>query len=228
MFVTNPNQFREATPLHAAALLAKNDPVDAPTRIIQANEPLFCEGDESLVVYEIVEGVVRSSKILCDGRRQVISFGYPGDIIGISHDCRYHNDCEAISKVIVRPIRKNVCSPTATTDPQFCQRMLSYAAAEINSMQEHFMMLGRKSARERVASFLVTLMHRVGNRGDGGIAFDLPMSRSDIADFLGLTIETISRSLTQLRKDGVIDLPNAHHVIVRRTSTLRELAESDV
>lgn len=227
MFVTAPNHVFDAAPLHATAIVAKNFESGAATRTFHSGDPVFCEGDDSLFVYEVVEGVVRTSKILCDGRRQIISFGYPGDLIGISHDCRYHNDCEAISEVVVRVHRKNACSASITSDPQFCDRLLKHSAGEMNSMQEHFMMLGRKSALERVASFLIVLMERVGTREESGTAFDLPMSRSDIADFLGLTIETISRTLTRLRKEGVINLPNAHHVVVQRSEQLRNLAERD-
>lgn len=227
MFVTAPNHFFDAVPLHATAILAKDFGNDAVTRTFHPGDLVFCEGDESLFVYEVVEGVVRTSKILCDGRRQIISFGYPGDLVGISHDCRYHNDCEAISEVVVRVHRKNACSASVTSDPEFCDRLLKHSAGEMNAMQEHFMMLGRKSALERVASFLIVLMERVGAKEENGVAFDLAMSRSDIADFLGLTIETISRTLTRLRKEGVIDLPNAHHVVVRRSEHLRNLAERD-
>ena len=89
------------------------------------------------------------------------------------------------------------------------------------------MMLGRKSAIEKVASFLSVLMDRVGNESDGTLTFDLPMSRSDIADFLGLTIETVSRTLTALRKRGVIELPSAHKVVVLKKGALRSCAEQE-
>jgi len=195
---------------------------------IHTGHSLFCEGDDADFVYKIIEGVVRTSKVLMDGRRQVMAFGYPGDIVGLSHDGLYHSDCDAIDEVKVRIYRKNTFNMSFDEEPDFCGQMLRHAATEMNDMQEHFMMLGRKNALERVASFLVVLLDRVGEKHDCTTCFDIPMSRSDIADFLGLTIETISRSLTKLRKDGVIDLPNPHRVCICKTSALRDLGENDL
>ena len=164
-------------------------------------------------------------QVLCDGRRQVLSFGYPGDIVGLSHDRLYHSDCEAVSDVKLRVHYRNAFSASFGSEPEFGTVLLRFAAAEMNNMQEHFIMLGRKSATEKVASFLVTLLDRVGEtRGDRAY-FNLPMSRSDIADFLGLTIETISRTLTKLRAEGVIELPNKQRVCVCKPKRLRNLAE---
>ncbi|MEM6462582.1 MAG: helix-turn-helix domain-containing protein [Pseudomonadota bacterium] len=192
-----------------------------------AGHPLFFEGDDAEYVYEIVEGVVRTSKILFDGRRQVLSFGYPGDVVGLSHDRHYHCDCEAVSKVKLRVHKKNASSTSFERDPSFCNELLRYAASEVNNMQEHFIMLGRKSAMEKVASFLASLMGRVGVINDQRICFDIPMPRSDIADFLGLSHETVSRTLTRLRLDGVIQLPKKHRVCVCRPSALKALAEKE-
>ena len=227
MYVTSPNHFFDAAPIHVEEILENDIEVTSAVRTFSAGSILFREGDPSDYVYEVIEGVLRSSKILCDGRRQIISFGYPGDILGISHNCIYHSDCEAISPVKVRIHYLNVCSTDFAKTPDFCDLMLKHTASEMNNMQEHFMMLGRKSAIEKVASFLSVLMDRVGNESDGTLTFDLPMSRSDIADFLGLTIETVSRTLTALRKRGVIELPSAHQVIVLKRGALRSCAEQE-
>ena len=195
---------------------------------IKEGENLFFTGDEAEFVYEVIEGVVRSSKVLMDGRRQVLNFCYPGEILGLSHDGKYHCDCEAVSPVKVRLYRKNAFFKEIDADPEFCARLLRSAAAEVNNMQDHFMMLGRKSAMEKIASFLVALLDRVKRPGQKVYEFDLPMNRSDVADFLGVTIETVSRNLTRLRQMGVIELPNTHQVIVCRPAELRELAENTV
>ncbi|MGI9354394.1 MAG: helix-turn-helix domain-containing protein [Rhizobiaceae bacterium] len=225
MYVTAPNNFLDAKLVVSQLPLVDYAPSSSSIKTIAAGSMIFCEGDESLFVYEVFQGVVRTSKFLCDGRRQVISFGYPGDLIGISHDCRYHSDCDAVSDVKVRVHRKNACNAQATIDPAYCEMLLRQTAAEVNSMQEHFMMLGRKSALEKVASFLNVLSRRVGSKGFGQVYFDLPMSRADIGDFLGLTIETVSRAFTRLRKSGVIELPNPHSVCVLQPDALAELAE---
>ena len=228
MYVTSPvNYFESAQPTPQTWSEEVASDISH-VNTIHAGHHLFCEGDDADFVYKIIEGVVRTSKVLMDGRRQVMTFGYPGDIVGLSHDTLYHSDCDAISEVKVRVYRKNTFNASFNNEPDFCNQMLKHAATEVNNMQEHFMMLGRKSALEKVASFLVVLLDRVGEKRDCTTCFDLPMSRSDIADFLGLTIETVSRTLTKLRKDGVIDLPTPHKVCVCKTSVLRDLGESDL
>lgn len=228
MYVTAPHNFLDADQVVNKLLLENEKSPHASIKSVNAGSMIFCEGDESRFVYEVVGGVVRTSKFLCDGRRQVISFGYPGDLIGISHDCRYHSDCDAVSDVKLHVHHKNACSAEVLNDPVYCEKLLRQTAAEVTSMQEHFMMLGRKSSIERVASFLNTLAKRVGSEESGQIGFDLPMSRADIGDFLGLTIETVSRAFTRLRKSGVIELPNPHRVCVLHPDTLADLAERDV
>ncbi len=227
MYVTAPHNFLDAAPVVNQQLLEDGRSSASNIKTIAAGSMIFCEGDDSQFVYEIIDGVVRTSKYLCDGRRQVISFGYPGDLIGISHDCHYHSDCDAVSDVKVRVHRKNACNAGAISDPVYCEKLLRQTAAEVNSMQEHFMMLGRKSALEKVASFLNVLVQRVGTKEPGQVCFDLPMSRADIGDFLGLTIETVSRAFTRLRKSGVIELPNPHRVCVLQSDVLADLAERD-
>lgn len=229
MYVTSPVHSLESNQPVSAFGLAEAEPLGSHTRNVHKNQTLFFEGDEAEFVYEVLQGVVRTSKVLFDGRRQVLTFAYPGDIIGLSHDRFYHSDCDAVSDVKVRVYRKNACNTTFSADPQFCDLLLRHAAAEVSNMQEHFLMLGRKSAIEKVASFLMVVLDRVGERSvKHNTCFELPMSRSDIADFLGLTIETVSRTLTKLRKQGAIDLPNPHTVCVHNIDKLRELGESDI
>ena len=226
MYVTSPvSIFKNSTTVSADI----GDGGTAHTQIANhaVGQPLFFEGDDARYVYEIVEGVVRTSKILFDGRRQILSFGYPGDVVGLSHDRFYHCDCEAVSDVRLRVHQKNAFNTSVEKDPSFFNQLLRHAACEVNDMQEHFIMLGRKSAMEKVASFLSALMGRVGENNDCRICFDIPIPRSDIADFLGLSHETVSRSLTRLRLDGVIDLPSKHRICVRQPSTLRALAEQE-
>ncbi|MCP4317276.1 MAG: helix-turn-helix domain-containing protein [Hyphomicrobiales bacterium] len=226
MYVTSPVSIFKNTAVVSANVgvggATHTQPVHFP-----ASHPLFFEGDDAEFVYEIIEGVVRTSKILFDGRRQILSFGYPGDVVGLSHDRFYHCDCEAVSDAKLRVHHKNAFSTNFERDPSFCNELLKYAASEVNSMQEHFIMLGRKSAMEKVASFLAALMGRVGENKDRRICFDIPMPRSDIADFLGLSHETVSRTLTRLRLDGVIDLPSKHRICVRQPATLKALAEKE-
>ncbi len=225
MYVTSPVSYFEPVSIDDVMHQHELEPAVYHTSTAEAGQPLFCEGDDADFVYEVLEGVVRTSKLLCDGRRQVLAFGYPGDIIGLSHDQIYHSDCDAVSDTKVRVYHKNASGTSFADEPQLCDQFLRHATAEVHDMQEHFLMLGRKSAVEKVASFLVVLLDRVGENNDCKSCFSLPMSRSDIADFLGLTIETVSRTFTKLRKDKIIELPNPHRVCVCKSAKLRALAE---
>ena len=227
MYVTSAKSITENVDF--PALMAFDDATGKYSQIrsLQSGQSLFCEGDDAGLVYQVIEGVVRTCKVLRNGRRQILSFGYPGDIVGLSHDGFYHSDCDAVCDVKVQILRKNARGAIFDNDPDLADRLLRYAAAEVINMQEHFLMLGRKSASEKIASFLVALLDRVGVMQDSKTCFDLPMNRSDIADFLGLTIETVSRTLTKLRKAGIIDLPAPHRVCVCKVEALRNLVESE-
>lgn len=225
MYVTSPASIIRIPETATVQPIIRGTNTGAQIIPMPSGRPLFRDGDDADHVYEIVEGVVRSSKLLLDGRRQVLSFGYPGDLVGISHDRIYHSDCDTVCPAKVRVYRKNAFNTSFDSDPEFYDRLLKYAAAEVNSMHEHFIMLGCKSATEKVASFLAAIMDRAGKRKEGGIYVNLPMCRSDIADFLGLSHETISRTLTRLREDGVIRLPKKYCVCVRKPSVLRAMAE---
>jgi CRP-like cAMP-binding protein len=190
-------------------------------RKLKASQPIFYEGDAAKMLYQVMEGVVRTYKLTVDGRRQVVSFSYPGDIVGISNDGFHHNHCDAISDVVLQSLHLK-------DDVQFANKLLQYTVAEITHMQEHFLLLGRKSAVEKVATFLNVLQMRIGKAYEGKTCFVLPMKRMDIADFLGLTTETVSRCFTKLRQDGVISLPHPHQICICNLTALKSLIVSDV
>jgi len=192
------------------------------SRRLAAGEALFFEGDDANFVYEVLDGVLRTSKVLCDGRRLVVSFNYPGQLVGFSHDTVQHATCEAIGKAKVAVIKRSALSSIIRDRPEFAEQLLRFTAESLNSMQEHFVVLGRKCASEKIASFLLALAEREAESDGGAVAFRLPMTRSDIADFLGLTIETVSRNLTALKSEGVIDLPQTNLVRVRNIERLRD------
>ena len=184
-----------------------------------AGTHLFREGDPASSIYEIVSGVFRLTRVLGNGRRQVIAFGFPGDTIGFPKGACHHTDCEAITKAKVTAHRRNALD-TVDGDHLTRHRLLHAALREISAMQDHFMMLARKSAKEKVASFLVTLAERTGTPIGGYTTCLLPMTRADIADFLGLSVETVSRTLTSLRKENMIALENTQTVLIRNMQAL--------
>ncbi len=187
---------------------------------------LFYEGDEVEWLYQVTSGVVRLTRLLSDGRRQVIAFGYPGDIIGFPSAGTHHTDCEALSETHLQPYKRSILEDR-NSDPEIHSALLQAALSEISAMQDHFMMLGRKSASEKLASFLCVLAERVGVDFGQYKSVILPMSRSDIADFLGLTTETVSRTFTQLRNSKIITIENIHTVIIERPTALLGLSQGE-
>ena len=196
------------------------------TVTIKPGKHLFLEDDPADFIYEVVSGILRLTRIMEDGRRQVIAFGYPGDIVGFPSDGRYHTDCDALVPTTLIVHRRSDLE-SAKGDPELHLRLLRAALGEISAMQDHFMMLGRKSSVEKLASFLVVLSERVGEPLGEYTQIALPMIRADIADFLGLTTETISRTFTQLRKAQIIAIDHVNTVLILKPVALRAIAQGD-
>lgn len=155
-------------------------------------------------VFNITSGCVRLSKILSDGRRQVIGFAIAGDFLGLSFQDRSNFTAEAIGPVTACRFRKKAFLNYLDTKPDLVRRLLEFSANELRLAQEQLVLLGRRTAEERVASFLTMLRARNSRFGHQGATLQLPMSRLDIADYLGLTIETVSRTFTKMVRDKLI------------------------
>jgi len=181
---------------------------------------IFFEGDDARDVFNVTEGVVRVSKMLPDGRRQVTGFLFPGDFLGLSHDEAYAYTAEAITPARLCRFRRDKLLALFEELPQLERRLLGMAADELAVAQDQILLLGRKTARERVVSFLKHVSKQARKRGETGNPIYLPMSRMDIADYLGLTIETVSRTITKLTKDGVIELPTSSKVLLKDIDAL--------
>jgi CRP/FNR family transcriptional regulator/CRP/FNR family nitrogen fixation transcriptional regulator len=207
---------------------ANGNPDGVPFRLLQRvaeGRHLFRAGDTAHHVYEVESGMMRLSRVLENGRRQIIAFGLPGDVVGFPLGDLHHTDCDAITDAVVRVHRKSTLDSTA--DPHLHLRLTRAALKEICAMQDHFMMLSSKSAAEKVAAFLLSLADRVGESDPRGLRITIAMLRVDIADFLGLTTETVCRTFTQFRKDGLIVLETAQQVIITDLPGLRARAEPD-
>lgn len=219
MYVTIPTDYSVKAPV----LTFPDSTKTTPEARLKAGSYLYFEGDRVDWVYQVTSGVLRLTRLLEDGRRQVIAFGYPGDIVGFPSAGLHHTDCEVLVDAQLQPYRRSHLE-NGEGDPEIHQQLLQAALREISAMQDHFMMLGRKSAVEKVASFLCVLTNRVGEELGNYTQVDLPMRRADIADFLGLTTETVSRTLTQMRKCRIIEIENIHTIIVLRPTALLGLS----
>lgn len=189
------------------------------TRIYVKDEEIFAEGDSATFFYKVVSGAVRTSKLLSDGRRQIDAFHLPGDIFGIEAGAEHRFGAEAVTGTTVVAYRRSKHDPLSAQDGALATQVLTAMMRSLERAQNHMLLLGRKSAMEKVAAFLLDLSERMEDE-----ALELPMSRIDIADHLGLTIETVSRSLTQLERQQVIEVP-AHRrsIVLRDKAALRRL-----
>lgn len=221
MYVTMSQE--AAHPVIPATLSERKTPLKS----LKEGAYLYFEGDNVTHLFVIDTGVVRLTRVMGDGRRQVIAFGYPGDIIGFPAQGAHHTDCDALSDTKLCSIPRKALEDSSV-DPDLHKVLVQAALQEISAMQDHFMMLGRKSASEKVASFLNVLLERIGDTSLEPPVVDLPMSRSDIADFLGLTTETVCRCLTALRKAGIIRVDGINKVVILDTQALAQRADGQL
>jgi CRP/FNR family nitrogen fixation transcriptional regulator len=214
---------RTATPRIPAGLLAMRA---LPAQRVQAEAPmagkrlsfgrgkeLFAEGDTAEYFYKVVSGTVRTAKLLSDGRRQIDAFHLAGDIFGLENGEEHRFTAEAVDEVVVEAFRKSRFASLMHDNPTFGDQVMSSMLASLERAHEHMVLLGRKTAQEKIATFLLDMAGRLG-RGGQAERFELPMQRTDIADHLGLTIETVSRTLTQMVRDGLIKLATTGRTIV--------------
>jgi CRP/FNR family nitrogen fixation transcriptional regulator len=199
---------------------AAEAPALGSARCLAKDEPVFAEGDRAAFFYKVVSGAIRTSKLLSDGRRQIDAFHLPGDIFGIESGDEHRFTAEALGSATVIAYRRCGLETLASADAAFSRQIVAAMMRSLERAQDHMLLLGRKSAMEKIATFLLDMAERFA----GTDHVDLPMSRTDIADHLGLTIETVSRSLTQLERGGVIELP-AHRrtILLRNKAALRHL-----
>ena len=173
------------------------------TQHFAKGDELFAEGDEADYFYKVVSGSIRSYKLLSDGRRQIDAFHLPGDIFGLEADSDHRFTAEAVEATSVIAFRRSRLVELTADDPAFGEQVMMSMMRSLERAQDHMLLLGRKTAQEKLASFLLEMAERLSQQ-DGHVV--LPMQRADIADHLGLTIETVSRTLTQLARDHLIGL----------------------
>jgi len=169
-------------------------------------ETVFAQEEMTTSLYNLLEGVMRLYKLLPDGRRQIVGFALPGDFLGMAVSTRHGFSADAIGPVALCRFPKNSFARFIEDKPHLLRRINELAVRELSQAQDHMVLLGRRSAEEKVATFLIGWRDRLVQLGGTSKTVPLPMSRQDIADYLGLTIETVSRTLTKLERDGVIEI----------------------
>ncbi len=167
-----------------------------------ADEEIHGEGEPATHVYRVISGAVRTFTVLTDGRRQIEAFHFPGDVFGVDAEDMHRLSAEAICGTQLLMIKRSHIEAAIRTDCAAAHELWRWTARALAKARAQMLLLGRKSAMEKVASFLLEMGRAHMNRG----MLELPMSRADIADYLGLTIETVSRTLSQLEREGAISL----------------------
>jgi CRP/FNR family transcriptional regulator len=200
----------------------------AALRLLQAREHLFFEGDTKDHVYLVEKGTVCLYKTLPDGRRQIVDFTYPGDLIGLGAPHEDHVfSAQAISLARLRCYPAGLLHEVAQHDPQVGMQLYRALSDQLMAARDLLLTVGQRNATERLGALLLALSRRNERTGADATRIALPMTRADIADFLSLTIETVSRTFTKLRQAGVIDLAHSSLVVIRDQKTLERLAAGE-
>jgi CRP-like cAMP-binding protein len=189
----------------------------APMRFAR-NTEIYGEGEPAEYLYQVISGAVRTYRMLDDGRRQIGAFYLPGDIFGVEAGDTHLSSAEAICDAQVLVVKRSAVMVRAEHEKELAKQLWTLTVRELQRVQQHSLLL-IKSAEERVAGFLLEM----AGRNSSGSAIELPMSRQDIADYLGLTIETVSRTFTQLAQSGAIALETTRRILFRNSAALSRL-----
>jgi CRP/FNR family nitrogen fixation transcriptional regulator len=183
------------------------------------DEEIYGEGEPAEYVYQVVRGAVRTYKLLNDGRRQIGAFHLPGDVFGLDPGSSHRLTAEAISDTTVRLVKRRSLEAAAGSNVRVAHNLWTMTASDLRHAEDHMLLLGRKTAMEKVATFLLEMDRRLTKAG----MMALPMCRRDIGDYLGLTLETVSRALSQLNDQGVLVFSNARQIVLRNRQRLADM-----
>jgi CRP/FNR family transcriptional regulator len=197
----------------------------SPARSVDAKEHVFAEGDTRTHLFRVESGAICLYKVMPDGRRQVLGFAYAGDLIGFGSLPEYQFNAQATKPAQLRLLSWNTVQHTARHDAALSLKLYEAISNELAAAHDLLLTTGQRSAAERVAAFLLAMSRRAKRNGQDANVIDLPMTRADIGDFLGLTIETVSRTFTKLRQQRIIDLAQSARVRLVDIEALEELAE---
>jgi len=187
-------------------------------------ETIFNEGDTAEYAYSVVSGAVRLCKHMADGRRQIAQFLLPGDFFSFVDMAEHSFTAEAVNDVVLACYPQRQIDRLTEERPALRRFFGSLLSRRVRDVQNHLVMLGRQTAKEKVASFLVMLIERENTET---AHLDVPMSRQDIADFLGLTIETVCRVLSAMKRERLLDITGPHELTIRNADALYALADGE-
>lgn len=193
--------------------------------VVRAGASIFDEGEAATHRYNLTSGCIRIYKLLGDGRRQIIGFLFPGDFLGLAIEDEYAYGAEAVVESHLCRFPQRDLEDLISRYPALEKRLLGVTKHELSIAQEQMVLLGRKSAEEKVVTMLLTFSKRAKHRGQPENPVFLPMTRADLGDYLGLTTETVSRTMTQLKTKGVIHLERNSYISLIDMEKVDEMAE---
>lgn len=201
-------------------------------RTYEAGTTVVWSGDRMDFVASVVSGIASLSQTMEDGRRQMVGLLLPSDFVGRPGRANAPYDVIATTDLVMCCFRKKPFEDMMVTTPHVAQRLLQMTLDELDAAREWMLLLGRKTAREKISSLLSIIARRdaslhMRSAASGGIVFDLPLTREEMADYLGLTLETVSRQISALRREGIIELEGKRHVIVPDFDRLVEESGDD-
>jgi CRP/FNR family transcriptional regulator len=190
-----------------------------------AGQPVVREGEPADHIFNVTSGTVKLYKLMADGRRQVTGFLQDGSFLGLSHANAYVYTAEAVTQVMLCRFQRKALEALMDEFPTVRKKFLEIVMDELAAVEDQKLLLGRKTALEKVASFLIMLSDRAVLRGHPQHLLSVPMGRLDIGDYLGLTIETVSRTLTQIKRAGAISIPDNSHIRIDDRAYLERISE---
>ena len=215
-----PNFGAAAEPTRLADVFARQ-----PVETVAKGEAVFWEEDAAADVFQVLEGCLRLYRILPDGRRAVMGFVFGGEMLGLSLSETYLYTAEAVTGSKIRRLGRRRFNQLVEASADLARSFRNQMLEEMNAAREQIVVLGRLGAEERVIHFLLSAARKTGADRDHPVAVDFPMSRLDIADYLGLTIETVCRIVSKLKRDGFIGLEGRHTIVLRRFAGLKGLLD---
>lgn len=193
----------------------------------KAGTPIFQAGDDAEHCFYLVRGVLRLSRLLLDGRRHIADFCDEGDLVGLDAELVYEVTAESITDCVVTRFRRRELETASRNSPSLQSELLELTRSDVARLQARVLQLGCQTARERVAAFLIAMAARRGESTKRACTIELPMTRQDIGDYLGLTTETVSRSLSEFKHAGTIRIIDRTKIVLNDPERLSHLAEGD-
>lgn len=194
---------------------------------VEAGETFLEEGEAATHFFTVTTGAVKVYKLMADGRRQITGFLFAGDFLGLAFNDNYTYSAEALTSVTLCRFPRRQLEKLMERFPSMERKLLTMASNELVAAQDQMLLLGRKTAQEKIVTFILSLARRADASGGDGHSIYLPMTRADIADYLGLTTETVSRVFTALRNRRYIELDGASNVVISDRAALEELSEGE-